>query len=1066
MAAGKRTPLTYGGSNVTDTGFTSKFLRDSAIGDVFASEAVTAEVMGAFPTFVRQQPQGRVLQMLVHLTNDSVTWLDLAKTIFKPNRGLRYLTASDANSRAIRLKAAVVRFAPHPNGTDRLYLVDFWVPKPVWQLTSSETDTSEAITASGERWTVTNSGKTDIAPVVIVTPTSYKAAADGPRKFRHVVVANRSPHTLVDALGNPWPIDITNGGWDVETKVKAGELHPSGYDIHVLLDGVEVNRYLSNYGTGYGSMTSAETLFTVSSAAVVYAARFKLPGCSEKETNDVDEVQVAMKKTGSPTGNMTAKIYADGALGPTGSALGTSATVAASGLGTSYAATAFTFASPVTLNAETWYWVVVDTTACTVSASNKIEIGVSSGPANSAHDNIYEGLFYPSAISTDTAATWSKTSGTVARRTIHFRVFVDGTAKIWVPMALAPGVSVEMARSVVASSLSPLTVANAEGTAQMPERGALVLHSATGSECLIYNSKRGTHQVVPSKRGARGTSTGSFDTSVVSGFVVDTDVRLMFDHEAPDDLFKPDFEPRAFAPAIDGVNSTNSEFRWIGPYLAPDAQSRPMAWRTELDDSVELSETVTLDGDPDNDLVDVTFKDAAATGAFLGRNTIVQHFPVGIESGSNITLDEATIAASLQLEHILTNERGEESIAATHRNADQSTGKTVTPADTAFRYRIRARNGNVVAIETADATSNLPQIEVLLATANAGQTITLDESTVISTIGVRMKCGASRTFTATLVILGCDADGVPQHSELLAETSSFTNADVGTSFTNVYKSFTVPARLAAGTYFVGARFSAIGGSGELRMSGANAAYARGSAYHNSNSGTFVIDPRDVWLRVYGEPAAPEVQTGSGDTADIDTIIVPLDDTTPYTPLVVFEASDQDCYYLDAYLENISTIAEEVGVLDEALDASETGVDVLDARPFAGLQSGDPVTILIDSEQMTVTAAAEGVPDSLTVARGANGTSGTTHSAGATIYRLQHQVRLRALMQTGEELSINFETMEVLHSDDDLADPRYYTALVAINEGDVFYLKDGINSLKWTETAPAVTVRVRFWGEVL
>lgn len=1071
MAAYKMQVVSFDGDNaIAQDGVTYNAYFDND-GDPLASynqSPIVAEIARDHPVLIGATADGKSFPLHIEVKNLDQANIDALKQKFSQQLDrLKYLIVQDGGGSNRRLKVLTQGIISDPE-SPALFTAVLYAARAIWESTT-EDDSTESITASGERWTINNGGSAAVYPQTIIKPTSYKAAADAPAKMRHAVVANRSPYALTDALGNPWPIDITNGGWDVETKVKAGTLHPSGYDIHVLVNGVEINRYLSNYGTGYGVMTAAEADLDLTSAVVLYAARFKLPGCSEGETNAVDEIQIAMRKSASPTGNMTLKIYADGSNGPTGAALATSNTVSAAGLGTSYAAAAFTFGSPVTLTAETWYWAAVDATACTLSGTNKMQIGVSSAVVTPAHESVYEGDALPSAISADSGATWSKGSGTVMRKTIHFRVFVTGSAKIWVPMALAPMTRVTLARSIFTGTGNVLlTLADADGHARLPDRGCLLLVSTTTpvvSSAVVYSAKRGTDQLLVSKRPARGTSDATFLPGSY-GYLVDADVRVVFDHEAPDDLYKPAFEPRSLAPVIDGVNSTNTSFRWIGPFLAPDEQGRPGAWRSELDDTVDLYTSVTLDTDAAGDDGDITFKDASAAGSFVNRNAIVQHFPVGIESGSNITIDEASIAASLQLEHILTNERGEESIVATHRITDAGTGKTVTPADEAYRYRIRCRNGNVVAIETNDAVT---WSMVWTVTYNIGNTFTLSEDTLLTAMALRLKCAATRTFTATFVILACDGSGVPQHGEILAQSASFTQAALSTSFQTILKEFLVNVHLGAGTYFAGIRVSAVGGSGAFDISAGTAIYPGGSMYGNTNGGSFTLGAGggsgtsdDVWLRLFGNPAATGTATGTGGTADIDNIIVPLDDTTPTTPLVLFEAADLDCYLLDAYLENTTTVEDTGITVEEALDASETAIDVTDARPFAGVVSGDPVTIQVDAEQMTVTAGDAAVPDALTVVRGANGTTGATHAAGARIYIVKQIARLRAVMQTGEELEIDWAAGTILHSDDDLSEPGYMTALAECNEEDPFRLAPGNNVLKWTEAGVVATaVRHRF-----
>ena len=70
-------------------------------------------------------------------------------------------------------------------------------------------------------------------------------------------------------------------------------------------------------------------------------------------------------------------------------------------------------------------------------------------------------------------------------------------------------------------------------------------------------------------------------------------------------------------------------------------------------------------------------------------------------------------------------------------------------------------------------------------------------------------------------------------------------------------------------------------------------------------------------------------------------------------------------------------------LAEALDAAETEIDVSDGASFA---AGE--TLLIGTEQLYIAAIASNI---LTVARGINGTTATTHLTGATIQRYTYPV---------------------------------------------------------------------------
>lgn len=76
---------------------------------------------------------------------------------------------------------------------------------------------------------------------------------------------------------------------------------------------------------------------------------------------------------------------------------------------------------------------------------------------------------------------------------------------------------------------------------------------------------------------------------------------------------------------------------------------------------------------------------------------------------------------------------------------------------------------------------------------------------------------------------------------------------------------------------------------------------------------------------------------------------------------------------------------------EALDDSETEVDV---SALTGLSAG--MTVLVDDEQMYVTAVTDSTTDSVTVERGVNGTTAATHLTGAAITRYVYDPSVHAL----------------------------------------------------------------------
>ena len=86
-------------------------------------------------------------------------------------------------------------------------------------------------------------------------------------------------------------------------------------------------------------------------------------GAQVDSVNSVQSVKLWLKKIGSPTGNLTVKIQTDNSGSPSGTTItnGTSNTVAASSLATSYGYITFTFATPPSLGLSTQYHIVLET---------------------------------------------------------------------------------------------------------------------------------------------------------------------------------------------------------------------------------------------------------------------------------------------------------------------------------------------------------------------------------------------------------------------------------------------------------------------------------------------------------------------------------------------------------------------------------------------------------------------------------------------------------------------------------------------------------------------------------
>lgn len=115
----------------------------------------------------------------------------------------------------------------------------------------------------------------------------------------------------------------------------------------------------------------------------------------------VAEVDLWLKKVGTPTGNLTVEIQTDSAGEPSGTAVtnGTSNTVSASTLTTSFADITFTFSSNPSLASGTTYWLVL-TTSDTQSNTNYVVWGADTSTPSYADGS----------MSGEDAGTWSALS--------------------------------------------------------------------------------------------------------------------------------------------------------------------------------------------------------------------------------------------------------------------------------------------------------------------------------------------------------------------------------------------------------------------------------------------------------------------------------------------------------------------------------------------------------------------------------------------------------------------------------------------------------------------------------
>lgn len=144
------------------------------------------------------------------------------------------LIAQDKNdsNRQWYLTGIPIRVAEESPG---VMLVTLQLDAPVWKLVSATADTWN-ITATGQTKAVTARGNIPVHPVIAITPTSTKTGDFAYKRWCQIY--------NVLAVGISLPIDITNGGLNTSTIVGGGKMQADGDDVRVVIDGVEVDRWL------------------------------------------------------------------------------------------------------------------------------------------------------------------------------------------------------------------------------------------------------------------------------------------------------------------------------------------------------------------------------------------------------------------------------------------------------------------------------------------------------------------------------------------------------------------------------------------------------------------------------------------------------------------------------------------------------------------------------------------------------------------------------------------------------------------------------------------------------
>ena len=243
--------LDFDGLSMTGTQYEGCFLADFDIASQFPLEVVMAEAVGDFPSFIRGDPQDRVIPLHIIVRNSTQTLIDGLKTIFSPYRDPVYLRVMDDNGNTRRMQVKSLGLTPWKGHDEESYVASLEAPEPIWEEDTVSTDVHliSGSAAAGHNFTLTNAGNVRTYPALTITPTTLKGNTNDFIRMYPLTIAWRSPLPGVDSQGLGYPIDIVNAAFDTAAEIAGGRMQSTGYDIRVFVDGVEVDRYLNGIDT-------------------------------------------------------------------------------------------------------------------------------------------------------------------------------------------------------------------------------------------------------------------------------------------------------------------------------------------------------------------------------------------------------------------------------------------------------------------------------------------------------------------------------------------------------------------------------------------------------------------------------------------------------------------------------------------------------------------------------------------------------------------------------------------------------------------------------------------------
>src|SRR3990167_9444324 len=125
--------LDFDGLSLTGTEYEGCFLVDFALSAQFPLEAVMAESPEQFPSFIRGDPQDRVIPLHITVRNSTQNRLDELKTGFTTFGDPVYLRVSDDNGNIRRMEVKSLGLTHWEGHDEESYVASLEAPEPIWE---------------------------------------------------------------------------------------------------------------------------------------------------------------------------------------------------------------------------------------------------------------------------------------------------------------------------------------------------------------------------------------------------------------------------------------------------------------------------------------------------------------------------------------------------------------------------------------------------------------------------------------------------------------------------------------------------------------------------------------------------------------------------------------------------------------------------------------------------------------------------------------------------------------------------------------------------------------------